>query len=65
MRYKRLGYVHNPRSLMKGMETLCCDEIGDLLGSQSSLTLRENANEYWLVDFAENESQATSDGSRL
>ncbi len=40
-------------------------EIGDLLGSQSSLTLREDANEYWLVDFAENESQATSDGSRL
>ncbi len=49
---KRLGYVRNPRSLMEGTETLCRDDIGDLLGSPNHLWLRENANEYWLVEFA-------------
>ncbi len=41
----RLGYVRNPRSLMEGTETLCCDDIGDLPGSPEHLWLRENANE--------------------
>ncbi len=51
---------------MKGMETLVREyllgkqEIGDYLEAIIS-DLREDANEYWLVDFAENESQATSD----
>ncbi len=43
--YERLGYVRNPRSLMEGTETLCRDDIGDLLGSPEHLWLRENANE--------------------
>ncbi len=34
---KRLGYVRNPRSLMEGTETLCRDDIGDLLGSPEHL----------------------------
>ncbi len=34
---KRLGYVRNPRSLMEGTETLCRDDIGDLLGSPNHL----------------------------
>ncbi len=42
---ERLGYVRNPRSLMEGTETLCRDDIGDLLGSPEHLWLRENANE--------------------
>ncbi len=33
----RLGYVHNPRSLMEGTETLSRDDIGDLLGSPDHL----------------------------
>ncbi len=33
----RLGYVRNPRSLMEGTETLCRDDIGDLLGSPEHL----------------------------
>ncbi len=32
-----LGYVRNPRSLMEGTETLCRDDIGDLLGSSNHL----------------------------
>ncbi len=42
---ERLGYVRNPRSLMEGTETLCCDDIGDLPGSPEHLWLRENTNE--------------------
>ncbi len=34
---ERLGYVRNPRSLMEGTETLCRDDIGDLLGSPNHL----------------------------
>ncbi len=34
---ERLGYVRNPRSLMEGTETLCRDDIGDLLGSPDHL----------------------------
>ncbi len=43
---KRLGYVRNVSvpsirerggSLREGMETLCCDDIGDLLGSPDHL----------------------------
>ncbi len=30
-----LGYVRNPRSLIT--ETLCCDDIGDFLGSPNHL----------------------------
>ncbi len=45
MKKERLGYVRNPRSLMEGTETLCRDDIGDLLGSPEHLWLRENANE--------------------
>ncbi len=37
---KRLGYVRNPHSLMEGTETLCRDDIGDLL-YQLSLTKRK------------------------
>ncbi len=34
-----LGYVRNPRSLMEGMETLCCDDIGGFTWKpRSSLT---------------------------
>ncbi len=32
-----LGYVRDPRSLMEGTETLCRDDIGDLLGSPDHL----------------------------
>ncbi len=32
-----LGYVRNPHSLMEGTETLCRDDIGDLLGSPDHL----------------------------
>ncbi len=46
-----LSYVHNPRSLIEGTETLCHD-WDDNWEPQSSLILRENANEIWLVDFA-------------
>ncbi len=42
---ERLGYVHNPCSLMEGTETLCRDDIADLPGSPEHLWLRENANE--------------------
>ncbi len=50
---KRLDYVRNPRSLMEGTEMLCRDDIrGFTWEPQSPLTLRENTNEYWLVDFA-------------
>ncbi len=50
---ERLGYIRNPLSLMEGMEMLCRDDIrGFTWEPQSCLTLRENANEYWLVDFA-------------
>jgi len=34
---KHLGYIRNPRSLMEGTETLCHDDIGDLLGSPNHL----------------------------
>ncbi len=34
---QRLCYVRNPRSLMEGTETLCRDDIGDLLGSPNHL----------------------------
>ncbi len=34
---ERLGYVRNPRSLIEGTETLCRDDIGDLLGSHDHL----------------------------
>ncbi len=34
---KRLSYVRNPRSLIEGTETLCRDDIGDLLGSPNHL----------------------------
>ncbi len=37
IKYKRLGYVRNPRSLMEGTETLCRDDIGDLPGSPEHL----------------------------
>ncbi len=42
---KRLGYVCDPRSLMEGTETLCHDDIGDLLEAPIISDLRENGNE--------------------
>ncbi len=44
--FQHLGYVRNPCSLMEGRHR------GFIWKPQSSLTFRENANEYWLVDFA-------------
>jgi len=53
MNVQVIGYVHNPCSLMEVMETLSHDNIrGFTLEPQLPLILRENANEYWLVDFA-------------